>query len=117
MEPEDLQAKIGKYSDNAMLVIKFEFLDHGLEHPDFFQGCGVSLTKYDLCFTGIGATPYEAGHEALELASHDHHWNDAVMADAETWIEGNLAKDLQAFAIPEDSDATYHVSIRIGWIT
>lgn len=100
--------------ETRSVVRRFEFLDHGLEHPDFFQGCGVAFTNFDLCFTGTGASPYEAAHEALELASHDYRWNE-LMDEAETWIENHMGKTLDAFEpIPEDSDATYHVSIRIG---
>lgn len=100
------------------IVVSFEFIDHGIEHPDFFQGCGAALSAWDWCFTGLGGTPYEAAHEALELASHDHRWNDAVMSDAETWIEEHMGRTLEAFEpIPDDSDARYHVSIRIKTIT
>jgi hypothetical protein len=97
------------------LIVKFELIDHGLEHPDYFQGCGVALTKYEACFTGIGATPYEAAHEALELATHDYSWNDVVFDECETEIEETLQYRVEA--IPDDSDATYHVSIRIGYVT
>jgi hypothetical protein len=97
------------------IVVAFEFIDHGFEHPDFFQGCGVALTRYDHCFTGIGNTPYEAGHEALDLASHDFSWNDALMNEAENWVEKHLANDVEAFE--PDSEAVYHVSIRIKTLT
>lgn len=96
-----------------MLVTNYEFIDHGLQHPDYFQGCGTSLTKYDECYTGIGSTPQDAANEALDLASHEYRWNDAVFDDAE--IEASTFSSVES--IPEDSEAIYHVSIRIKYIT
>jgi hypothetical protein len=93
------------------LVTNYEFIDHGLQHPDFFQGCGVALTKYDECFTGIGNTPAEAANEALDLATHDYRWNDTVLSDAEFEATDDFSYDHET--IPDDSEAMYHVSIRI----
>lgn len=47
-------------------IVKFEFLSHGIDHPDYFQGCGVAFTEYDECYTGIGDTEREAAEDALE---------------------------------------------------
>ncbi len=48
----------------------FEVIDHGIEHSQYFQGCGVSHTRYTDVATGIGDTPSEALDDALEqLAS------------------------------------------------
>ncbi len=101
------------------LVINFEFVDHGFEHPDFFQGCGVALTKYDLCFTGHGDTPCAAAHEALELASHEHRWNDVTFEEAEAEAElfSNMPASDSAESDEERGDACFMVSIRIKFIT
>jgi len=96
-----------------MLIIKYEFINHGIQHADYFQGCGTSLTGFDECFTGIGDTPAAAANEALDLASHEYKWNDAVFDDAE--IEAATFSSVES--IPEDSDAMFHVSIRIKYIT
>ena len=97
------------------LVVKYEFVDHGLKHPDYFQGCGVAFSSMDFVFTGIGNTPEEAAHEALELASLDLKWNDAVFEDAEK--EATHAFLYSFEPIEEGSDAMFHVSIRVGVIT
>ena len=32
----------------------FEIVRHGIEYPDYFEGCGVSLTPYDFVLTETG---------------------------------------------------------------
>lgn len=49
-------------------VIEFEVIDHGIEHEQYFQGCGVSFTKFEDCFTGIGSNASEALEDALDQA-------------------------------------------------
>ncbi len=44
----------------------FEIINHGVEHSQYFQGCGVSHTSYTDVATGIGDTPSEALNDALE---------------------------------------------------
>ena len=44
----------------------FEVLDHGIEHEQYFQGCGVSCTGYADVATGIGCSVAEAVDDALE---------------------------------------------------
>ena len=28
-------------------VIDFDIVDHGIDHPDYFQGCGIVFTDYE----------------------------------------------------------------------
>ena len=44
----------------------FEIVDHGINHAQYFQGCGVSYTKFKDVATGCGDTPSEALADALE---------------------------------------------------
>lgn len=44
---------------------------HGVEHSQYFQGHGVSFSKYDTCATGIGSTEQEALDDALEQLAQD----------------------------------------------
>jgi hypothetical protein len=60
----------------------FEIVDHGIEHSQYIQGCGVSLTKYTDVATGCGDNPSEALHDALEqLANGD--WDTQKVTDSE----------------------------------
>lgn len=45
---------------------EFELVDHGIEHEQSFQGCGVAFTDYEDIATGIGNDPAEAVDDALE---------------------------------------------------
>lgn len=65
-----------------MKVSKFEIVDHGVEHEQYFQGCGVALTEYSDVFTGIGNSPYEALNDAMDqLGSAGWAWSNDL-ADA-----------------------------------
>ncbi len=44
---------------------KFEIIDHGIEHSQYFQGCGVALTSLKNVVTGIGDNPAEAIDDCL----------------------------------------------------
>lgn len=44
----------------------FEIVDHGIDHAQYFQGCGVSHTKFAEVATGCGDNPAEALADALE---------------------------------------------------
>ena len=51
-------------------ITDFEILDHGIDHSQYFQGCGTSFTEFTDVATGIGSSQREAFDNALEqLAS------------------------------------------------
>jgi hypothetical protein len=61
-------------------ISEYQILDHGVENSQYFQGCGVSFTKFDDVSTGIGSTPAEALDDALEsLAQND--WDVSSITD------------------------------------
>lgn len=47
----------------------YQVIDHGVEHSQYFQGCGVAFTEFVDCFTGIGDTAREALDDAIENAA------------------------------------------------
>ena len=47
-------------------VCDYEVIVHGVEHEQFFQGCGVSFTAFTDVATGIGCDANEAYEDALE---------------------------------------------------
>ena len=102
-------------------VEDYELLDHGIENPQYFQGCGTSLTQYDEVVTGIGDSPAEAidnclekiawaGFDAEELEKRilaDEGW-DAFPSTPSVSDELNAADEEN----DDECDMYYHVSIR-----
>ena len=91
-------------------VIAYEIIDHGVEHEQYFQGCGTAFTEFTDVYTGIGDTPKDALEDALESAAWDD-WN----VDG---IENDLS-DESDIPEPEDDEEDglcelYHyVSLRL----
>lgn len=85
----------------------YQIVDHGIDNPQYFQGCGVSCTEYTDCATGIGDTYQEALEDALDfLAQND--WNTETV-DTED-------DDPSRETVPGYIDALdlhYHVSVRV----
>lgn len=84
-------------------IVDYQIIDHGVQHSQYFQGCGVSFTPFDEVATGIGESAYEALEDALDsLGQND--WNVNT-------IKNNMSKHL---TVPADLDDCYHyVSIRV----
>ena len=79
------------------IIGAFKILDHGVEHSQYFQGCGISHTPFTDVATGIGDTPGEALDDALEqLAQSD--W------DVETIERSEAAKPLRASTVEAHTD-------------
>lgn len=47
-------------------IAEYKILDHGVEHCQYFEGCGVAFTEFDECFTGSGNSFKEALDDACE---------------------------------------------------
>jgi hypothetical protein len=100
-------------------VAEYEVIDHGIMAPDFFQGCGVSHTNFDVCFTGNGNTAYDALDDATEGAAQDG-WDIRRIKNE---FDPNSPDDVDAAVreanpdMDEDdieaSDIYYYVSLRI----
>lgn len=45
---------------------KYEIINHGADHSDYFPGCGTAFTDFDRCVTGTGYHAAEAYSNALE---------------------------------------------------
>jgi hypothetical protein len=89
-------------------IQEFEILDHGVEHSQYFQGCGVSFTPYTDVYTGIGSSAHEALEDALE---------QAACSDWETeGVENTLSKE-SSFGdrreSPQEEDSWHYVSLRV----
>lgn len=47
-------------------VAEWYIEDHGIENSQYFQGCGVSHSRWDMVGVGAGSTPREAYNDAVE---------------------------------------------------
>ena len=61
----------------------FEIVDHGINLIQYFQGCGVSRTKFTDVAKGCGDNPAEALADALETLAQDGWDVSKVEASAE----------------------------------
>lgn len=80
----------------------YEIVDHGIAHPDYFQGCGIFYTDFEYVATGIGMNFNEAVKDALDS-----------LAQADWDVENFETYDIMSESVDEDSDAYYYVSIRV----
>lgn len=51
---------------------QYEIICHGVDHAQYFQGCGVAHTKYNFVATGCGDNAVEAYNDALEQIAMSH---------------------------------------------
>jgi hypothetical protein len=88
-------------------VREYDIIVHGVQHVQYFQGCGVSGTKFLDCYTGVGLDAYEAYENALESAVMD--WDTE---GAENWLGAPKPGEHQ---VPEDAheEINCYVSVRL----
>jgi hypothetical protein len=103
---------IGKV--NTMKNInEFEIVVHGIEHSDYFQGCGVAFTKFNECYTGIGNNASEALEDALEQAEQSGYNTEGIKVDQpyvkETELTHTDCNDDECYS----EGMYYFVSVRI----
>lgn len=97
-------------------ITEFEILDHGVDHAQYFPGCGVSFTKFDDVATGAGSTPEEAFSDALnQLAGK---WDVSTIEESEevNGFRENKLWDTVPQSIDEQDEMGelyYYISIRV----
>jgi hypothetical protein len=89
-------------------VVDYEIVDHGIDWPDYFQGCGVAFTTFDECFTGIGDNAQAAYDDAVDCVAQSI---DDVSALPET--VDYLGTDEVDYEEYEEESPYYYVSIRV----
>ena len=101
----------------------WEIVRHGIEYPDYFQGCGTAFTDYKHVQTGIGAYEQEALFDALDSMSMMFDWDDDSLSEIVNedissnkyttldYLKDNLPADCD---IENADSAWYYVSIRFN---
>jgi len=82
----------------------YQIIDHGIEHEQSFQGCGVSFTPYTDCFTGMGNTFAEAFEDALDQIGMDGQY------DPDAIVQCDNGNDMTT---GDNPDIHYYVSIQV----
>lgn len=102
-------------------VTDYELLDHGVDHAQYFPGCGVAYTQFDYVQTGAGENFSEALNDALEMIAQTE--DNINIQDLENRINQDFGfkssddwptKPEANADTPEgeDSELYYYVSIR-----
>lgn len=86
-------------------ISDYEIIIHGVEHHQYFQGCGISGTSYEDVATGVGSDANEAYDNALECLAMGGWDVDSITEHV----------DSTRCELPEDaSDEMYvYVSVRV----
>jgi hypothetical protein len=104
--------------------MKWELIDHGLEHAQFFQGVGTSGTPYDHAVTGVGTSYFEALDDALEQIAEEEGTTEEVEAmileiekehrprvNVPAWMMTSV-RDVDCPDPDDDCEKWYYISIR-----
>uniref|UniRef100_A0A6M3LHN1 Uncharacterized protein n=1 Tax=viral metagenome TaxID=1070528 RepID=A0A6M3LHN1_9ZZZZ len=95
-------------------ITECELVNHGIEHSQYFQGCGVAFTRFTHIVTGIGDTPAEAIDDCLEQiaqAGFDTEGMEKRILEQEGWEVLPTTPNRQTLYGSID-EIYYHVSIR-----
>jgi hypothetical protein len=76
------------------IAVAFEIVDHGIQHSDYFSGCGTSFTNYTDVATGIGDDFQEALEDALESLAQSG-WNVNIVVDDEDHEDGESVSTIR----------------------
>lgn len=108
----------------------YEVISHGIDHSQYFQGCGVSYTPFDHVVTGAGSSAWDAlddAREQLAQTVRDDTRREVLVACIEHEF-APLRKTLEANSVhaylvrdeqigpdddmPEDCELYHYLSIR-----
>ena len=100
-------------------VLEIEVTDYGIDHAQYFQGHGVSFTRYTHAYLGCGSNYKEALDDAIEQVAMEGEF-DCEGIDEKIYTENELyGKDLESVNTDsyheenENSEMYYYVGLRI----
>ena len=97
----------------------YKIIVRGVEWPEYFQGCGISCTRFDDVATGVGNSVVEAAEDAMEQLAQgdwDTESNPELLAELEGLDEKDLIEEwMEENDIDEEEPETpyVYVSIRV----
>ncbi len=104
-------------ADNmAKRIGEFQLIDHGIDHSQYFPGCGVAFTSFENVVTGIGDNPAEAIDDCLEQIAQcgfdTEGMETRIMAQEEWKTLPEFPSVSGEFGCDETGESHYFVSIR-----
>lgn len=99
-------------------IVAYELIDHGIEHSQYFQGCGVVFTPFDFVVTGIGDDFREAVEECLEqLAMMDYETEGMESRIERDYLDGQPLGEVRSPSVSEEleADAEYSGALCDAW--
>lgn len=93
-----------------MKIKDFRIVNHGVERSDYFQGHGVSFTRFTDCATGIGHSEKEALEDALDQLASSGFDVEALESTEEFQAAAKECLDIER-DLPED--CWFHVSVDV----
>jgi hypothetical protein len=96
-------------------ISEFEIRDHGIDHSQYFQGCGVSHTRFNHVVTGCGSNAKEAFEDALEQMAPDGVETDSIEKDCDGKFSLSTVEHFlqsRGEEMTEECELYYYVSIR-----
>lgn len=95
-------------------ITVYEILDHGVDSPSYFPGCGTTFTEFADCATGIGDNPQEALEDALEtLAQGDWDIPEDSPLSKERLSEESDLPDTDGESDDGGEGPWHYVSVRV----
>jgi hypothetical protein len=96
----------------AKHISKFEIINHGYDHSQYFQGCGVAFTDFDHVVTGCGMDAKEAYQDAVNQLAMSNYNMDKLP----TRPHGIRQKDKipAEYLKQENNELFWYVSIRVA---
>lgn len=93
-------------------ITEYEIVDHGIDHEQYFQGCGVAFTDFDDVATGAGNDALEAIDDALEQLAM-RGYDISALDDIEHYDTRSSVSRLAANTNESFDAHWYYLSIRV----
>ena len=98
-------------------ITDYEIINHGIEHSDYFQGCGTAFTGFTDVVTGIGNSEQEALGDAMDqLAQMDWETSSSDLQNDYDSASGLdvVTPIVEEYGNGEDYENPWvHVSVRV----
>ena len=62
-------------------ITEFQLSNHGIEHAQYFQGAGISFTRWKACYTGCGDSAGEALDDAIDMMAQADEYDHASLPE------------------------------------